>query len=343
MASISEMIQLSDYLAQNKRQNSIAGRISSLVDSGVEGYNAGNQYAQNQLKKKSAALDTQVKLMDIKKKQQEMEQEATNSRISNNLAKRMGILDLSPQESDAARSTALDSVTSKTPPKDNTNSGQIKAIQTGDGEFNVVPGSFGKSGLTWDFKKAKTEAENKSEKDPTARNARIREQAEAAARREKYNTIASMVGPDEAQKYANVQPTEDEIQKFLPEMDSYLSGDKKTATTLRDQRRAKDSIVNDSVKELQTQIEDQRARLGVNADGQSNMTLYSATHSGDANQLEKLKARRDSLLQGGGTDALKSQITEDINTLKADPQKNRAQIIALTQKLLKMAQTGRGQ
>lgn len=149
------------------------------------------------------------------------------------------------------------------------------------------------------------------------------------------------MGPEEAQKYANVQPTEDEIQKFIPEMESYLEGDKGKAGTIRESRRAKDKFTNDYIQSLQTQIQDERARLGVNASGGSDTTLYSAFHRGDEAKLENLTKRRDKLIQGGGINEIRNQIKEDLDVLKQDPQTNRAQIVELTKKLLQLAQTGR--
>lgn len=332
MASLSELLAYADYQAKNKRENSFAGGLSSLVESALSGYEYGDKLKQRQ-------LDRKIKLLDLQKTQGEIEAQAQNTRITQNLAKALGINPLNEPEAANARSVALDSVTVTKPPADNTSAGRINAIHTGDGDYNIVPGSFGKGGLTFDFKKAKEKSD--TEKDPTTRNARIRQDAEQAARREKYNTIASIVGPEEAQKYVNVQPTEDEIQKFIPEMESYLEGDKGKAGTIRESRRAKDKFINDYIQSLQTQIQDERARLGVNATGGSDTTLYSVFHRGDEAKLENLTKRRDQMLQGGGINEIRNQIKEDLDVLKQDPQTNRRQIVELTKKLLQLAQTGR--
>lgn len=333
MASVTELLQLAEYQAQNKRENSIPGRLASLIEAGMSGYDRGQKI-------KSAQLDRQIKKLDMEKKQADIQQTAVNRKISNNLAKRLGLLDLNDTEAAVGRSTALDSATVTKPVRDNTSAGRMASIYAGNEEYRVVPGSFSPDkGLTFDFKKAKEKSD--TEKDPTTRNARIRQEAEQAARREKYNTIASLVGPEEAQKYANVQPTEDEIQKFIPEMESYLEGDKGKAGTIRESRRAKDKFTNDYIQSLQTQIQDERARLGVNASGGSNTTLYSAFHRGDEAKLENLTKRRDKLIQGGGINEIRNQIKEDLDVLKQDPQTNRAQIVELTKKLLQLAQTGR--
>lgn len=331
MASLSEMLQYADYIAKNKQENSIGGQLAGLLQSGLSGYEAGQKIRSNN-------LDQKIKQIDLQKQQADLEQTAQNTRITKNLGQAMGILPLDDSSVDAARSTALDDATHTTPPADNTNRGRIKSIHTGAGDYDVVPGSIGKSGMTFDFKAAKSD---KAPKDPAADNARVRAQAEAAARREKYNNIASLVGPEEAQKFSNVQPTEDEVQKFIPEMDSYLNGNKATAENLRTRRRAADKIVSDHLTDIQSQIADQRARLGVGPNGQSNTTLYSAFHTGDSDQLDKLTTRRDRLIQGGGVDELRSQIKEDIDELKKDPQTNRAAIIDKTKELLRLAQSGR--
>lgn len=63
-ASPSEMIHLSEYLANNRRQNSFAGRASSVADSAVEGYELGNSLAMRR---------TDLKLKEIELKQAELD------------------------------------------------------------------------------------------------------------------------------------------------------------------------------------------------------------------------------------------------------------------------------
>lgn len=333
MASVTELLQLADYMAKNKQENSPAGGLAGLVQSGFAGFNEGQQI-------KSAQLDRQVKTLDLQKKQADLEQEGINRKISINLAKRMGLLDLNPNESNAGRSAALDSATNSKPVPDNTSSGRMASIYAGNEAYHVVPGGFStEKGLSFDFKADKSD--KTTQKDPTSQNERVRKAAEDAARREKFNSIASLVGPEEAQKYANVQPTEDEIQKYVPEMDSYLNGNKKAAQSLRDNRRESDKVVTSAIQNLQTQIEDQRARLGVNATGGSDTTAYSMFHKGDQEALDKLVKRRDELLQNGTPETIKTQLRQDIEELKQDPQKNRAEIIDKTKQLLQLAQTRR--
>lgn len=310
MASLSELMQAATLTQQAETQSSRSGQIASFLNKALSGYTSGRELAR---KDKADKLDQFIKGLDIRKKEEDLQKSAAEGRITRNLYKRMGLLDLDPGEVDAARPAALDAITHKTPPRENSTSGKLASIYVGDNEFAALPDV---PGIQW-----KEIKKDDKDKDPVTRNNRIREQAIDAARREKFNTMVQLAGPDEAAKFADAQPTEDEVQKFIPEITAYFEGKNDDGTKIRKSRQGRDSFVNEAVKNIQQQI----------------------THLNDnPEQLEKLTQRKNRLLVGGGVDELLNQMQEDLMDLQAkDPKKNADAIDELGEKIIKLRRARR--
>lgn len=327
MSSLSEMLAAADFIGRNKAEASVGGQLSSLVNSAATGYLTGREMARKQ---KEQELDRTVKLLDAKSKMEQMKTDAQNRKIAGNMAKRLGLLDLNEGEADVARSVAFDSIGSPEPTPDHTAAGKIsKMYQTG-----VEP----QSGITWKFsEKGGFSFEPKEEKtptpkDPSANMERIRNAAIEAAKREKTSLVSSLIPPEEVQKLPSYlfEPTEDEVQKYMPEYEAYFGGDTKKAKSLRESRALDTAPVGEQLKGLQEEITTLRQK------GND----FNPFTSGNPERVSTLTARRDELLRGGGKPAILKQISEDLADLLQNPAKNREAIKALTRKKIQLMTAG---
>lgn len=321
MASLSELMQAAILTQRAEAESSRSGRIASFLNKALQGYHEGRELARQEKEKK---LDLIIKRLDIQKKQEALQQSATENRISLNLYKQMGMIDLDANEADAARPAALDAIAHKEPPRENTTGGRLSSFYVGDREFAALPKV---PGIEWkEIKKEKA----REEKDSMTRNTRIREQAIDAARREKFNTMVELVGPDEAAKFASVQPTEDEVQKFIPEMTAYFEGKNEEGTKIRENRQARNLLVNKSIKEIDEEI------IAL-----TKKTKDWIPFDENPERLAKLTQRKNRLIEGGGLQELRAQIAEDIEDLKKDPKINHERLVELTKQLLQLSSVGR--
>lgn len=320
------MSRMSELIVQAEMENKASpeGQIASFLESALGGFASGRELARKDEENK---LSKTLKLLEIQKTQEELKVQAANRKMAENLMKRLGLADLTEPESEAARASAFSGLNGGAKnPKDHTTSGRLASIYIGDEEYNPVPSFSPTKGMSIEFKRAK----DSEDKDPTNKHKRVHDTAVDMARREKFNLISSLMGPDEAAKFSNVQPTEDEVQKYIPEAEAYLLGDNEKARSLRTRRKGDSAMVEETIRGLQEQIKKER----------ENETDFVPFNEGNKSS-EKLTTRRNKLIQGGGTEEVRAQIVEDINELKQDPKKNREQIVELTKKLIKLSRAGR--
>lgn len=316
----------------------ITGFIRNLVAGGLRGRDlAKTDQAQ--------AVDQQSKVVALHDKIQEMKSQAENARISRNLAKRYGLLPADPGEKDAARSAALDDLAVKNPPTDTSSAGRIASLMMGSQEYDAVPGFSEKGGMTLQFENSNkyaraSAAAAKAAEDKQKMLDKARDLAKDAARRWKYSQATALAGNDPVAlaKYANVQPTPDEEEMFIPEMLSYLKGDGKGFEQAARSRRGKAGEQTlGALDDISSKIDDLKKRG-------SDLNPFN----NDSNELDKLTTRRASLLKAGGADVaqVRSQYTDEIKTLSAKLKsgqgtpEDRARLISLARRVKQITDIG---
>lgn len=348
MTSLAEMFQTATALNDTKNQNSPEGLLAGIANSALTGFNSGRALAAQD---KAAALDRAVKLIDIQKKTAEMQNEAQNAKISANMAKRLGLVDLTPAEQAAARTTSFNGLGGGAPsPTDHTSSGKMSAIfNSAVTPYNVPKPKWNpKEGLTVEFEKDPN-ARTTVPKDPSADQARIRTQAEEAARREKFATISSILPPEQAQAYSNIQPTEDEVQKYIPELTAFQQGDTKAAKQLMADRKKAMGPTNTALKAMQDNLS--QSQTGVKSIGPRARNIASSATGGLISpsqplpglDSDTLKEYRDQIFNGATINDITDQIGSQIKKLSADPKANREKIVDLVKQKLSLSKLSGGQ
>lgn len=284
---------------------STSGRIANTLNKLLAGGLQGREDAKAE---HAAQFERQSRILDHQKKLQEMQFAAENQRIARNIAKRTGLLPLEPNEKDVVRGAALEDLASKNPATDTSSAGRIASMMIGGNEYDPVPGWSQKGGVTLDLQrtdKGSDAARAKAEADARELREKAIKLATEAARRDKYNQISTLItDPTEATTFANVQPSQDEIEKYIPESIAYLKGDDAGTQSSRRKRTSTDSMVGEGLQEMQARIQSLR----------SASEDYRPFNE-DPVEIDKLTARRNQILNGGGTGALRQQYTEEISSL----------------------------
>lgn len=255
MTSLAEMLQAGQYIDSVNNENSPVGRIASMFNAGLSGIAEGRQLRAQDAALKRQAIDDQFRrageTLKIQKDQSDIQTEAQNRRIAQNFGKSIGLLPLDENETGIARDVAFDGLGGGTPPAvDNSGAGRVATLFSKTTPYNLPKASFSeKGGLSFTMERA--EQGDAKPKDPVSDNAKIRSQAEDMARKEKFNMISSILPPDQAAKYANVQPTEDEVQKYIPEAQAYLRSDSAGAAKARSARSKTAGYDLDALKTIQ--------------------------------------------------------------------------------------------
>lgn len=318
------MASMRDLIMQGELENraSTGGRIASFLESALSGYSSGRELAT---KDAAGRLERTIKLLDMQKKQQDMETDAMNRKITMNLFKRAGLLDLDDNESTMARSVGLDNITDTKPPKQHTTQGRLASFYVGDREFAFMPSVSTTKGAGFDLKELTKDKDKDSDKDPYTRQAKILDLAGEAAKREKEKMLISLgIDPKQAGDLSVV--SEDEVQKYIPEITAFLEDKPDQAKGIRGKRLQQQGYIEQHMKSIQQQIEELRK-------AESDYVPFNEKPK----KVEKLTTRRNRLIQGGGTQEIRAQLIEDINELKQDPKANREQIVKLTKELLQLS------
>lgn len=302
VASVQELL----LAAQAKRRPNPLVGIAQAVQKGFDSYDEARRDKQ---KRELADIDKKSKIIDYQSKVQEMEIAAENARIARNFAKRFGLLELDPNEKDAARGVAFEQMTVKNNPTDTSSAGRIASIMLGDQEYGMVPSFSQKSGLSFDFKPINKGKDAQTVTQEQEMRKKAYEMASEAARRDKFNQISKLVtDPNEMMAFANVQPTQDEIEKYVAESMAYLQGDTERTGKAKKRRTDQDAFVSQALDEVQDRISTLRGTG----------SFKRAIMPGDqGEELESLKKRRNTFLTGGGLPAVRAQYAEEISALSA--------------------------
>ena len=331
MASLSEMLAAAQFVGKNRAEASAGGQLSSLLQSGLEGYSAGvKQGRETKLYKLNAA----TKLLELNKLQADLDKEAQRRTVEKNFLKQMGLLPLDESESDTARTVAFDGLGGGMPtPKDNTSMGKVARFYMDGVGYRVKPKKFGAEGLSWEFEDVKAKKEKGGASAATTME-KVRKASSEAARRDKYNLIASTLGPDEAAKYANVQPSEDEIQKYIPEFTAYFEGDTTKFNEIRKKRGNQTAESAEAIGNVKKLIDDtgffsRKEKPGYEA---RRKALAGAPITTDViDSIEQQVAMLQSGKTKGTPEALAKEIGVHLRRLSQNPQANREAIRRLVQ------------
>lgn len=322
MESGLDLYKLAAGINQAQSANSGRGVIANLFQNALEGAQKGQDLAKQD---KLTKLLVAEKISEINKntseaaaKDEDLKFHAENRMIMSNFAKHFGLLDLDPGEQDHARMTSLDNITTTPSSTPTSGSGRLSSIYMGANAYKVEPHFSTEKGFSFDFKDPSAD----KPKDQSERNLRIRAAAEEAARREKFATISSLLGPEAAQeKFANVQPTEDEIEKYIPEISAFAEGDSAGAKKLKAKRSEIGQGNLETLSGLQHLIVQERNK-GIGPFGKV-----------EPGYMQGLVATRDHLLNGG-------DIATAIKSLAKDPVGNKAALKALA--AIRIKQLGLG-
>lgn len=320
MASLSEMLAYADYMAKNKRENSFPGRLASLIEAGMSGYERGLGIKERQEKSKQHAFDLKVKQLDYNKKLQDMEYEARGRKRVDNEMKALGLAPIDDNQASAVRSVAFDNATQMSPPKNNTSSGRLANVYSGiegmDEEISYNTGDPYKT-LKHTYRTARKKEENK----PGVNMEHAIKMAEAAARREKYTrALAINTDPMNPPIFKDIQVEEDEAAALLPEIIANLEKKPTEAKTLRSQREKAD--IDLMTKEIFAEAPSAE---------KSQFAGVKVPFTGDAERRGEIQRKAE---------FVESKLLEEYQSLTRVP-KNRARRKEILDTVVKLRQAGR--
>lgn len=192
------------------RGDAVANRLLSAM----QGFMGGREMIE---KKKDRRLDRYDKLLAINEKLAKIETERQNQKVFGNMAKAMGLMPMEEAESGNARGVAHESLGGPKGPVMHTPENKLAKFLEDSGDGWV---SFGKEGFRFSMRKGKGKGAG-AEKDYARRAAAHRMAVDAAARE-----IAATEGPDPVTEKMRL-PRNDEVMKYLPSFERFLSGDRK--------------------------------------------------------------------------------------------------------------------
>ena len=245
--SLGQMLQVALIKSELEKKRG-GGRIAGVLESALDGFNKG---MDDRREWKRGEQDRELKSLQIDAIRDKMARDARQEQQGLDFLRGHGYLPPAPEHAGTAREAALDTVSERTPTRQYTPQGRMAEMVDGAMDREV---SFNPADPAGSIRVTYRKEKEKEEKDPSARLARVRNAAEEAARRDafqkaqelhQYQAAGQMANPP---KYADIQVTEEETAKYLPEMEQYLTGETDTATSLRQKRENAQAL--DDLKRL---------------------------------------------------------------------------------------------
>jgi hypothetical protein len=206
MESLGSLIQAAQATQEARNQSNPIGNRMAAAAMGMINAPAMREAQDNK------RLDRYKKLLDLQETISKIKTERMNQAVFGNMAKGMGVLPMEDPEMDNARGVAHDSIGKDNTPVAKTQGNKLLDFINREG---LSSASYGPGGFSFSFGK-----KDKAEKDPLARRAKTIGLATEAAQ----NEIAGKEGVDPMTGRPR-QPRNDEVMKYIPAFESFLSGD----------------------------------------------------------------------------------------------------------------------